>query len=302
MNFKNIDELLEKGREKIKNFGIKLGKGVIASVLITSFLLSPVVSKANEFVNTNPVSRMEINQSQVTHQMLEGKTFNELVDFVKDKIGLEQTFKDSGFQNLNDSVINFKKEKETKYSVNGEIVSEKQVDTEETIMLKNFMKEITKNLDGIEKITNNSRQMIRLKYSYYKANGEMDKAMTVLKTEIDVIKNHTKELTQNLDAKKVTSEYVTSSKILNNLEGVLISEVLLGNTKTGLTTDQVDVMITDKKSEYQNENMASDRMEAIRYNKIINKDIDLLVTAKNLIIENNLKAEINNKNNLSLGY
>lgn len=32
------------------------------------------------------------------------------------------------------------------------------------------MKEITKNLDGIEKITNNSRQMIRLKYSYYKVN------------------------------------------------------------------------------------------------------------------------------------
>ena len=42
----NFDDRLKKGNELIKNIDLKLGKGVISAILLTSILINPITSHA----------------------------------------------------------------------------------------------------------------------------------------------------------------------------------------------------------------------------------------------------------------
>lgn len=256
----NFDERLKKGNELIKNIDLKLGKGVISAILLTSILINPITSHAlldGAERSEKDVQTLVINQS---------KTQNSSINMTRTEI---QKMSLENIINLVEKSINLK----TMFSEYG---------VQDGIERNDIF-------NGLEKLERNLMELAKISISNRYIKGDFNAVSNLLKMTPQKIENTLSSyVKQSLETKNIDSLNKVKQNIdkeVNNSYNVLkrslnqMVDMELKGQKTGISVGQLNDLIYLLKQNYQNESFVGKKR--VENNNKIDKEVIKMEKIKN---------------------
>ena len=256
----NFDERLKKGNELIKNIDLKLGKGVISAILLTSILINPITSHAlldGAERSEKDIQTLVINQS---------KTQNSSINMTRTEI---QKMSLENIINLVEKSINLK----TMFSEYG---------VQDGIERNDIF-------NGLEKLERNLMELAKISISNRYIKGDFNAVYNLLKMTPQKIENILSSyVKQSLETKNIDSLNKVKQNIdkeVNNSYNVLkrslnqMVDMELKGEKTGISVGQLNDLIYLLKQNYQNESFVGKKR--VENNNKIDKEVIKMEKIKN---------------------